>query len=112
MQAVKKTRPYWQYLAVMDKRTRPSHAILNGLVYPADHEFWQSNYPPNGFRCRCGVITLSQRQVQEQKLEVQTKMPEAGMWADRGFGNNPFAEWAKNGGVAGLPPLEGAKSIL
>lgn len=119
MQAVKKTRPYWQYMAVMDKRTRPSHAILNGLVYPADHEFWNSNYPPNGFRCRCGVITLSDRQVQDQNLEVQTKMPEPGVWtdpktnmeyfvhfpgADKGFRDNPFKEWA-GGGSELLPAI-------
>ena len=122
MQAVKKTRPYWQYMAVMDKRTRPSHAILNGVVYPADHEFWQSNYPPNGFRCRCGVITLSERQVQDQNLEVQKEMPKPGVWtdpktnmeyfvnfpgADNGFRNNPFSEWAKNGGIDDLPGLSG-----
>ena len=34
MQAVKKSRPYWQYMAIMDRRVRPSHAILNGMVYP------------------------------------------------------------------------------
>lgn len=42
----------------MDRRVRPSHAILDGKVYPADHEFWATHYPPNGFRCRCGVRTL------------------------------------------------------
>ena len=55
MQAVKKARPYWQYIAIMDSRVRPSHAVMHGKVYPADHAFWNSNYPPNGFRCRCGV---------------------------------------------------------
>ncbi len=110
MQAVKQTRPYWQYLAIMDKRTRPSHAILHGKVYPADHEFWQANYPPNGFRCRCGVATLSERQIKAQNLTVEEKMPEASVWtdpktkmeyfvnfpgADKGFRNNPYEDWAK-----------------
>lgn len=121
MQAVKKSRPYWQYLAVMDKRVRPSHAVLHGKVYPADHEFWGSNYPPNGFRCRCSVVTLSERQVKAQGLTVETDMPKADVWtdpktgmeyfvnfpgADPGFRNNPFAEWAKNGGIADLPGLK------
>ena len=109
MQAVKKSRPYWQYMAVLDKRVRPSHAILHGKVYPADHEFWDSNYPPNGFRCRCGVVTLSERQVKAQGLTVETEMPQADIWtdpktkmeypvnfpgADSGFRDNPFKEWA------------------
>ena len=108
MQAVKASRPYWQYIAVMDKRVRPSHAILHEKVYPADHEFWSSNYPPNGFRCRCGVRTLSARQVEKQGLTVETEMPRADMWtdprtgyeyfvhfpgADKGFRNNPGKDW-------------------
>lgn len=79
MQAVKASRPYWQYLAVMDRRVRPSHAILDGKVYPADHEFWATHYPPNGFRCRCGVRTLSQRQVDTLGLPVEKEMPQAGL---------------------------------
>lgn len=112
MQAVKASRPYWQYIAVMDKRVRPSHAILHEKVYPADHEFWAANYPPNGFRCRCGVRTLSARQVEKQGLTVETDMPKAGVWtdpktgmehfvhfpgADKGFRNNPGKDWAESG---------------
>lgn len=108
MQAVKASRPYWQYIAVMDKRVRPSHAILHEKVYPADHEFWATNYPPNGFRCRCGVRTLSARQVEKQGLTVETEMPKADMWtdpktgmeyfvhfpgADKGFRGNPGKDW-------------------
>lgn len=107
IQAVKASRPYLQYVARM-VRTRPSHAILHGLVYPVDHEFWQSNYAPNGFRCHCGVRTLSKRQVEKQGLTVQKEMPKPGVWtdpktgmeyfvnfpgADKGFKNNPGADW-------------------
>lgn len=112
MQAVKASRPYWQYIAVMDKRVRPSHAILHEKVYPADHEFWATNYPPNGFRCRCGVRTLSARQVEKKGLTVETEMPKADMWtdpktgyeyfvhfpgADKGFRNNPGKDWVQAG---------------
>jgi SPP1 gp7 family putative phage head morphogenesis protein len=70
MQAVKAGRPYWQYSAVNDSRTRPTHAALHGKVYPADSEFWDTFYPPNGFRCRCTVKTLSQRQIDKRDLDV------------------------------------------
>lgn len=46
---------YWQYHAVLDDRTRPQHAALDGLMLPADHEFWDEHYPPWGFNCRCTV---------------------------------------------------------
>lgn len=117
MQAVKASRPFWQYLAVMDKRVRPSHAILHEKVYPADHPFWDTNYPPNGFRCRCAVVTLSELQVKAQGLTVEKEMPKADMWtdpktgmeyfvhfpgADKGFRNNPFKEWAEGSLTADL----------
>lgn len=96
MQAVKKVRPYWQYIAIMDSRVRPSHAVMNGKVYPADHAFWNSNYPPNGFRCRCGVRSLSARQVKDMGLKVETELPKTG-GADKGFQNNPGKHWAETG---------------
>ena len=96
MQAVKKARPYWQYIAIMDSRVRPSHAVMNGKVYPADHAFWNSNYPPNGFRCRCGVRSLSARQVKDMGLKVETELPKTG-GADKGFQNNPGKHWAETG---------------
>ena len=96
----------------MDKRVRPSHAMLHGKVYPADHDFWASNYPPNGFRCRCCVRSLSARQVEKQGLTVEKAMPQAGVWidpktkmeyfvhfpgADKGFRSNPGKGWVESG---------------
>jgi len=43
----------WEYVAVMDSRTRPAHRAMHGRLFrfsdPATNFFW----PPNGFRCRC-----------------------------------------------------------
>ena len=47
--------PFWQYHAVMDDRTRPRHAAINGIILPADNPFWEEHYPPWGFNCRCAV---------------------------------------------------------
>lgn len=76
LQANKANRPYLQYNAVMDRRTRPAHSALDGVVYPIDDEFWHYFYPPNGFRCRCKVMALSERDVAREGVTVQTSNPE------------------------------------
>ncbi len=48
--------PFWEYSAVNDSRTRPTHRALDGIIYPANHEFWDTHYPPWNFNCRCTVI--------------------------------------------------------
>jgi SPP1 gp7 family putative phage head morphogenesis protein len=85
---VKQLRPFWQYDAVNDSHTRPSHLIMDGKVYPADSPVWDTWFPPNGFRCRCTVKTLSKRQVERRGLTVETRAP-SGALPDPQFSTNP-----------------------
>lgn len=64
-------RPYWQYVAVMDERTRPSHARLNGLVFRYDDPFWLYFFPPCGFNCRCRVRALSAKNLHDRAISVR-----------------------------------------
>jgi len=50
-QRLRSLRPYARYSAIMDGRTRPTHAALHGLVYPIDHPFWQKYWPPWDYNC-------------------------------------------------------------
>lgn len=110
MQEVKQDRPYWQYSAVNDSRTRPTHWAMNGKIYPADHPFWDTWYPPNGYNCRCGVITLSQDDIDSEGLTVESQDPTGGLiepidpvtgnklparllMPDQGFAHNPGKDW-------------------
>lgn len=63
-------RPYWQYSAILDNRTRPTHASMHGLVFRYDDPFWTTFYPPNGFNCRCSVNALKQRDLDRKGLAV------------------------------------------
>lgn len=108
MMDVADARPYWQYSAVNDSRTRPTHRALHGRVYRADSPFWDTFYPPNGFRCRCKVTTLSARQVEKLGLEVREgnglgeliepigpngPEPARPLMPDKGFEGNPGKEF-------------------
>lgn len=58
MEEVAEDLPYWELVAVGDDRTRPKHLALSGSVYPANHEFWDTHYPPYDFMCRCNVRAI------------------------------------------------------
>lgn len=65
-------KPYWKYVTRDDSKVRLSHRTLHGKVFRFDDPFWDHFYPPNGFRCRCRVETLSQRQLDNANLKVQS----------------------------------------
>jgi SPP1 gp7 family putative phage head morphogenesis protein len=56
-----RTHPYIRYITKGDERVRASHAVWNNLVLPVDDPVWQTRWPPNGWRCRCRVVAISQR---------------------------------------------------
>ena len=50
--------PYRVYRAVIDARTRPTHAALDGKAWDARLTGeWRSYQGPNGFNCRCMVVS-------------------------------------------------------
>ena len=66
-------RFYGEYDAVNDSRTRPAHAELDEKIFPLDHPFWDTWWPPNGHRCRCGVNPVHKYVAEEQGLKVETR---------------------------------------
>ena len=72
----KAKRPYLMYSAINDSRVRPAHLDLNRIVLPIDHPFWLTHYPPLGFRCRCTVIALTEKQALKYGITPDDKLPE------------------------------------
>lgn len=61
-------RPWWQYVAVLDQRTRPTHRALDGKIFRYDDPFWKSFSPPLGFSCRCRLRARSDADLRRYSL--------------------------------------------
>lgn len=97
-------RPFIRYSAVLDNRTRPLHRDWHGTILPVQHPWWNTHFPPNGWRCRCTVISLAQRDLDRRGWKVTDPAPSLSMrqvavegrgtievpvGIDPGFGYNP-----------------------
>jgi SPP1 gp7 family putative phage head morphogenesis protein len=61
IEANKKRQPLVLYRTMRDERVRASHAAWDNLVLPVESPFWQTHYPPNGWRCRCTAFAVSEK---------------------------------------------------
>lgn len=77
---------YFYYSAVMDQLTRPGHAKIHGTLLPKSDPFWKTNYPPNGWRCRCKVRSYTKQEALKRGLKVSQTPPSV---ADKDWNYNP-----------------------
>lgn len=48
--------PYLMYKHGGSADPRPEHVLLDGIVLPADHPFWDKYFAPNGWGCSCRIV--------------------------------------------------------
>jgi SPP1 gp7 family putative phage head morphogenesis protein len=74
--------PYLLYDAVDDHRTRKQHKAWGDAptVLPIDSPWWRTHFPPLGFNCRCGVIQLSEDELQAYGVRVSPEAPNDGTY--------------------------------
>jgi len=62
---------FWQYHhSPASENARQKHVQWDGLILPKDDPFWDTNYPPNGFGCKCTVTGHSKAAMQRKGLKV------------------------------------------
>lgn len=55
-----KSRPYWKYVHNDTVRhPRALHQSWSGLVLPANHPWFTTHFPPNGWGCRCRIVAVT-----------------------------------------------------
>ncbi len=85
---VRAARPIWTYHAIDDGHARPNHWALNGWRARWDDPAWADRYPPNGFRCRCGVTSETEAEAAAAGWDGEGGAP-TGSYPDRGFEGSP-----------------------
>lgn len=75
------TQPYLLYQLGPSREHRPEHVGWAGIILPADHPWWQSHFPPNGWGCKCWVRQISKREAQRliDTGKYMTEAPDLGM---------------------------------
>ena len=58
----RKTQRRFRLKAIHTSVHSPSHLALDGMIRRIDDPFWKTHSPPNGYRCRCSIRSLSEHQ--------------------------------------------------
>jgi SPP1 gp7 family putative phage head morphogenesis protein len=61
IERTKRSHPYVRYITQRDDKVRPAHRAWDNVTLPVDDSFWKTHTPPNGWRCRCRIVAVSQR---------------------------------------------------
>ena len=69
--------PYLLYVGILDNRIRPQHRDWHDTILPVDHPWWKTHYPPNGWRCRCRVESVSEEWLESNGMKV-SQPPDGG----------------------------------
>lgn len=96
--------PWLLYDAVNDSRTRPAHAAMDGFIARHDDPIWAKWRPPCGYRCRCRLISLTEKQAQRyidaDARRLGNDKPQDHLWGltyaqarSRAISEGPDAGW-------------------
>lgn len=117
IEALKEDMPWLRYVATLDARTRPDHARWHGTVLPVDDPWWRSHYPPNGWRCRCQVVQLSEGDMRRRGWpETPRPKSPARKWTNKRTGEVIDVPAGIDPGfqrnVGRIPPVAAAQQVL
>lgn len=82
------TLVYLKYQATLDDRTRPNHAAMDGITLPINDPFWLTHTPPNGYNCRCFVLNLDAKDLDDNPITPKSDINRNEVKPDEGFGTS------------------------
>ena len=118
---VVRVRPYLRYVKSSSADPRPEHLRWASppVILPYDDPWWDTHYPPNGWGCKCGVVSMSEREVRrlaDSGVRVIDRAPEIEYYDFEDKQRNRVIQvpkgidpgWDYNVGKVGFKPLEAA----
>jgi len=102
---------YWRYRHHACPHPRVQHMAWDGMILRNDDPWWNTHFPPNGWRCHCDVEVVSESMLERNgwvvsdspKIETTPWVnPHTGqvhqvpVGIDPGFGYNPGKAWEDN----------------
>lgn len=95
----KERYPNLRYRTQEDDRVREEHDRLRDIVKPVDDPFWDSYYPPNGWRCRCYTVQTAAKSTAEDKMpRITDKDVKPEFKVNPGKGGQVYKEDTAHGG--------------
>lgn len=104
-------KPYWQYVHALNgtpAKARADHSALNGKIFAKTDPIWRSIFPPNGFRCHCGVREVSAEEA--GRLGVSTPDDIGAMPPPPDFTFDPLDAFS-GADISGLQPIDRARIL-
>lgn len=76
MQATKRMRPYGRYTHGQSLHPREQHLAWDGKIVPLDDPWWNCRWPPNGWGCKCSVVSVSEKELLRNGWTVSHPEPD------------------------------------
>ena len=70
------------------RNPRPNHLAMDGIILPRTDPFWQINYPPNGWGCKCRVVAATRAEYEAARPELRTRPANWQDLPDKGWDYN------------------------
>ena len=64
---------YLQYRALQHGNRREDHQSKHGTIKHRDDSWWNKNYPPNGWGCKCFVTAHSKKEIEKKGWKIHDK---------------------------------------
>ena len=114
IQRTKKFLPFLRYTISSSERRRPQHTSWVGTILPADHAWWVTHYPPNGWLCKCGIRQITRRQAERDGYDPDDPAPviDAKPWTNKRTGETFMVPGGIDPGWQSNPGINRMRTIM